>query len=155
MATQARSSHEIFSYSDSYAASSTDTLVVVGRVLLGWIFVAAGWGKLGNMAGFTAYLTSLGVPAAGLFGTIVPPIEFLIGVALVLGIATRYAAVICVLFVIGATAIAHRYWEFPAAQQQAQFNNFLKNLSIMGGALLLFVTGPGRFSLDHWLAGRR
>lgn len=155
MATQARSSHEVLSYTDSYAASSTDTLILVGRILLGWIFVAAGWGKLTNMAGFAAYLTSLGVPAPGLMSTVIPPVEFLIGVALVLGLATRYATIICVLFVIAATAIAHRYWEFPPAQQQAQFNNFLKNLSIIGGALLLFVTGPGRFSVDHWLAGRR
>jgi putative oxidoreductase len=155
MATQTRSSHSVFSYTDSYAASSTDTLIVIGRVLLGWIFVAAGWGKLGNMSAFAGYLTSLGVPAPGLMSTIIPPVEFLIGVALVLGFATRYAALVCIAFTIGATLIAHRYWEFPAAQQAAQYNNFLKNLSIMGGALLLFVTGPGRFSLDHWLAGRR
>lgn len=155
MATQTRSSHDVLSYTDNYAASSTDTLILTGRVLLGWIFVTSGWGKLGNMAGFAAYLTNLGVPATGLFSTVVPPVEFLIGVALVLGIATRYASIICFLFVIAATAIAHRYWEYPPAQQTAQFNNFLKNLSIMGGALLLFVAGPGRFSLDNWLAGRR
>jgi putative oxidoreductase len=155
MATQTRSSHQVFSHTDSYAASSTDTLILIGRVLLGWIFVASGWGKLANTAGFAAYLTSLSVPAPGLFATIVPPVEFLIGVALVLGLATRYAALLCALFVIAATAIAHRYWEYPAAQQTAQFNNFLKNASIVGGALLLFVTGPGRFSLDNWLAGRR
>jgi putative oxidoreductase len=155
MATQTRSSHDVFSYTDSYAASSTDTLILVGRILLGWIFVAAGWGKLGNMAGFAGYLTSLGVPAPGLMSTILPPVEFLIGVALVLGIATRYAAIACIAFTLAATFVAHRYWEFPAAQQAAQYNNFLKNLSIMGGALLLFVTGPGRFSLDNLLARRR
>jgi putative oxidoreductase len=155
MATQTRSSHQVFSHTDSYAASSTDTLILIGRVLLGWIFVAAGWGKLANTAAFAAYLTALKVPAAGLVATVLPPVEFLIGVALVLGLATRYASIICILFVLAATAIAHRYWEYPAAQVAAQYNNFLKNLSIMGGALLLFVTGPGRFSLDNWLAGRR
>jgi putative oxidoreductase len=155
MATQARSSHQVLSHTDSFAESSTDTLILIGRVLLGWIFVAAGWGKLGNMAGFAGYLTSLGVPAPGLMSMILPPVEFLIGVALVLGIATRYASIACIVFVVLATAIAHRYWEFPAAQQVAQYNNFLKNLSIVGGTLLLFVTGAGRFSLDNWLVRRR
>jgi len=150
-----RTSHHVLSYTDSFATSSSDTLILIGRVLLGWIFLTLGWGKIGNMAAFAGYLTSLGVPAPGLFATIVPPVEFLIGVALVLGIATRYASIVCFLFVLVATALAHRYWEFPAAQQVAQYNNFLKNLSIMGGALLLFVAGPGRFSLDSWMAGRR
>lgn len=150
-----RSSHEALSYTDSVAASSNDTLVLIGRVLLGWIFVTAGWGKLMGMAGFATYLTGLNVPAAGLLSVVVPPVEFLIGVALILGIATRYAAIVCFLFVFFATLIAHRYWEFSGAQLAAQQTNFLKNLSIMGSALLLFVVGPGRFSLDHWLAGRR
>lgn len=151
MATRTSS---VLTYTDKLATSSTDTLILIGRVLLGWIFVAAGWGKLMNMAGFAGYLTSLKVPAAGFLSVVVPPAEFLIGVALVLGIATRYASLLCIAFVIVATAIAHRYWEYPAAQQVAQYNNFLKNLSIIGGALLLFVTGSGRFSFDNWLSRR-
>jgi putative oxidoreductase len=51
-----------------------------------------------------------------------------------------------------ATALAHRYWEYPPAQMQAQYTNFLKNLAILGGALLLFLTGPGRFSIDRVLS---
>ena len=77
---------------------------------------------------------------------------FLIGFTLILGIATRYAAPLCALFLIVATALAHRYWEYPPAQMQAQYTNFLKNLAILGGALLLFLTGPGRFSIDRVLS---
>jgi uncharacterized membrane protein YphA (DoxX/SURF4 family) len=69
---------------------------------------------------------------------IVPPVAFLLGVALLLGLATRYAALVCVAFMLATALIALRYWEFPAAQ----FSNFFKNMSIIGGALLLFVTGP-------------
>lgn len=155
MTMHTRSSHDILSRTDGFASSSTDTLILIGRIMLGWIFVAAGWGKLNGMAGFAGYLTSLGVPAPGLMSMIIPPVEFLLGVALVLGLATRYAALVCVAFTLAAALIAHRYWEFPAAQQAAQFNNFFKNMSIIGGALLLFVTGPGRFSLDNLLTGRR
>ena len=79
-------------------------------------------------------------------------ILFVIGAALILGVGTRYAALLCALFVIVATALAHRYWEYPAAQVVAQYNNFLKNLALLGGALLVFVTGPGRFSIDRMLS---
>ena len=71
---------------------------------------------------------------------------------MILGIGTRYGAILVFLFVLVATAIAHRYWEYPAGPQQfGQYNNFLKNISIMGGTLLLYVLGAGQFSLDAWL----
>jgi putative oxidoreductase len=76
----------------------------------------------------------------------------LIGPAFITGLATRYAAVACMAFLIVATALAHRYWEYPAAQLMGQYNNFLKNIALFGGALLLFVTGAGRFSLDRVLS---
>jgi len=61
-----------------------------------------------------------------------------------------------ILFVIVATGISHRYWDFAeAAARRAQESQFFKNLAIMGGFILLFATGPGRFSLDAWLASSR
>ena len=111
-------------------------------------------GKLWNIAGFAGYLKNLGAPAPEITSWIGALLELVIGIALVLGIGTRYAALLCVLFLIMATALAHRYWEYPAAQVVAQYNNFLKNLAIGGGALLLFVTGPGRFSIDWSLKKR-
>jgi putative oxidoreductase len=77
--------------------------------------------------------------------------EILIGIALILGIATRYVSLFTFLYLILATALAHRYWEYPAAQRVNQYAHFCKNLAIMGGTLLLYLTGGGRFSLDNWL----
>ena len=77
--------------------------------------------------------------------------ELVIGATLILGIATRYASLFTFVYLIIATAIAHRYWEAPPAAVAAQYGNFCKNLAIMGGTLLLYVLGPGRFSLDAWL----
>ena len=151
------SSHPLLSQTDSIAAGATDAVLLVGRVLLGWLFLmsAAGMGgKLWNIAGFAGYLKNLGAPAPEITAWIGALLELVIGLALVLGIGTRYAALLCVLFLIMATALAHRYWEYPAAQVVAQYNNFLKNLAIGGGALLLFVTGPGRFSIDWSLKKR-
>jgi putative oxidoreductase len=81
-------------------------------------------------------------------------VEVILGVALILGIATRYAALASFLWVLVATAIAHRYWAYPAAQQAGQYNNWLKNIAIMGGMLYAFVTGAGRYALDAVLAKR-
>jgi len=106
------------------------------------------------MAGYAGYLKNLGVPAPEFWSWIGAPVEFVIGAALILGVGTRYAALLCALFLVVATALAHRYWEYPAAQTVAQYNNFLKNLAIFGGALLIFATGPGRFSVDRMLSNK-
>jgi putative oxidoreductase len=97
-----------------------------------------------------SYFRSLNLPAPQLFTTITVALEMVISAGLILGIGARYCAVLAFLFVVSATAIAHRYWDYPAGPQQiGQYNNFLKNISISGGALLILVTGGGRFSLDR------
>jgi putative oxidoreductase len=149
------SSHPSLSHADSFAASTADAFLLVGRVLVGWLFLVSSagiGGKIWNPAGFAGYLKNLGVPASDFFSWIGAVVEFVIGAALVLGVGTRYAALLCALFLVVATALAHRYWEYPAAQVVAQYNNFLKNLAIFGGALLVFAAGPGRFSVDRMLS---
>jgi putative oxidoreductase len=151
---RSRSSHPLLSYADSVADTVTDACLLVARVLLGWLFLASSWVKLTNMPGFAAYLANLKVPNPEFWSWIAAPTEFLIGLALILGLATRYAALAAIVFVIIATSLGHRYWEFPQAQQLNQFNHFLKNLAIVAGALFVFVTGAGRYSLDGVLRRR-
>jgi len=149
------SSHPLLSHTDSIATGSADAFFLVGRVLLGWLFLASSGGiggKLWNVTGFAGYLKNLGMPAPEFWSWIGAVVEFVIGAALILGVGTRYAALLCALFLVVATALAHRYWEYPAAQATAQYSNFLKNLAIFGGALILFATGGGRFSIDRILA---
>ena len=72
-----------------------------------------------------------------------------------LGVGTRYAALAIFIFTIMATIIGHRYWEAAdPAFRRTQETQFLKNLTMMGGLILLFITGSGRFSLDRWLLRR-
>jgi putative oxidoreductase len=149
------SSHPSLSHADSIAASTRDAFLLVGRVLVGWLFLVSSagiGGKIWNAAGFAGYLKNLGMPAPEFWSWIGALVEFVIGAALILGVGTRYAALLCALFLVVATALAHRYWEYPAARVVAQYNNFLKNLAIFGGALLVFAAGPGRFSVDHMLS---
>lgn len=154
MALQSGSSHPALSCTDGIAASWSDVLLLVGRILLGWLFLASGIAKLGNIAGTTAYFTNLGMSPAGFFAWFAGIFEFVVGAALILGIGMRYAALAAFIWVLIATAMAHRYWTYPAAQQVAQYNNFLKNLAIMGGALYAFVLGAGRYAVDAMLAKR-
>ncbi|MGY8634846.1 DoxX family protein [Bradyrhizobium sp. 14AA] len=139
---------------DKFVTKNADLLILVGRILLAWIFVGSAYGALANFGGSVGYFRSLNVPAPQLFTAVTVALEVLMSASLIFGIGTRYCAILVFLFVFSATAIGHRYWEYPAgAQQIGQYNHFLKNISIMGGALLILVTGGGRFSLDRRLAG--
>jgi putative oxidoreductase len=142
------SSHSTFSGLDGVAANATDVWLLIGRVALAWVFVAIGWSHILNPAGLAAYLTSLKAPAPELLAWIGLILEVVISITLVFGVATRYGAVVGIVFLIVATGFAHRYWEYTGPAVGAQYNNFLKNLSILGGMLYVFVIGPGRFSLD-------
>lgn len=135
---------------DEVATRTADVLILIGRVLLAWVFVGSAYGALFNFSGSVGYFRSLNLPAPELVTIVNIAVEALISVGLILGVGTRYCAVLTFLFVLAATIVAHRYWEYPAgALQMSQYNNFLKNISIMGGAMLIFVTGAGRFSVDR------
>ncbi|BAC47658.1 blr2393 [Bradyrhizobium diazoefficiens USDA 110] len=135
---------------DEFATGSADSLILIGRVLLAWVFVGSAYGAISDFSGSVGYFRSLHLPAPELFTMTNIALEVLISVGLILGVGTRYCAILTFVFVVAATAIAHRYWEYPAgAQQIGQYNHFLKNISIMGGAMLIFVTGAGRFSFDR------
>jgi putative oxidoreductase len=144
----------MFAATDSYAERGADTLALVARLLIGWLFLDFGWMKLMGFEGTVRYFTGLHVPAPELMYWPSMLSELIIGAALILGIATRYMSLYTFLYLIIATAIAHRYWEYPPAAVAAQYTNFCKNLAIMGGTLLLYVLGAGRFSVDAWLRRR-
>lgn len=126
-------------------------LLLVGRVLMGWIYVESGFRKLAGMDAFIGSLARRGVPYATVLGWIGAPLEFLGGLALLLGVYLRCAAIAMIVFTIVATLIGHRYWEIadPVARRMQQ-SHFAKNITIIGGLILLYVTGGGRFSFDGW-----
>jgi putative oxidoreductase len=132
---------------DGIARRSRDGLLVLGRILLGGIFVLSGYGKLMGLSAFAASLEGKGVPFASVMAMIGAPVEFFGGLAIVLGIETRYAAALMIAFVIAATLISHRFWEYQDAARQMQQTNFSKNVAIIGGFVLLFVQGGGRFAV--------
>jgi putative oxidoreductase len=137
------------------AAENQDAILLAGRIVLGVIFVKSGFQKLLALSAFAASLAHRGLPHSATWAVIGATVEFVGGILIVAGLKARYASLLMILFVIVATGISHRYWELAeAAARRTQESQFFKNLSIIGGLILLFATGAGRFSLDGWLALR-
>jgi len=128
-----------------------ETILLLGRLALGAIFVKSGLQKLLGLGAFAASLAQRGVPASSTWAVIGALVEFVGGILIVTGLRTREASLLMILFVIVATGISHRFWEFADAARRTQESQFFKNLSIIGGFLVLFVTGGGRYSVDAWL----
>jgi putative oxidoreductase len=134
------------------ANSNRDEIILlIGRLALGAIFLKSGLQKLLALSAFAASLAQRGVPASSTWAVIGATVEFVGGILIVTGLRTREASLLMILFVVVATGISHRFWEFAEAARRAQESQFFKNLSIIGGFVLLFVTGGGRYSIDGWL----
>jgi putative oxidoreductase len=131
------------------AVGRDDWLRLLGRILLGGIFVVSGQAKLFGLAAFAASLERRGVPFASTLAVVGACVEFFGGLAVVLGVEARYVAVLMIAFVIVATSISHRFWEFDGAARAAQVTNFSKNVAICGGFVLLCAAGGGRLALDR------
>ena len=148
-----RSSHPALSFTDGLAESTSDVVLLIGRILLGWIFVRSGYGKLFNVEAFAATFPVRVLPP--FLAYIAVPVEFFGGIALILGLATRYVVLVMVIFMLVATFSSHRYWEFTdVAVRRGQDSSFYKNLAMLGGFGFLFVCGGGRLSVDNWLRRR-
>jgi putative oxidoreductase len=94
-------------------------------------------------------MTSVGAPAPMLSAVVAVVMEFVVGIAIVVGFYTRPLALLLALYTLGTAFIGHHYWTMTGTAQYANMINFYKNVSIMGGLLLLAATGPGRYSLDR------
>lgn len=124
-----------------------DTGLLVGRVLMAALFLISGIPKAVGYPGFAKYLAGHGLPYPEVLAIVGIAIEVLVPIALILGVFPRLSAVLLIAFVLAATGIAHRFWEFPEAQQLAQRNNFLKNVAVIGGLLFYYASGPGAFAM--------
>jgi len=84
-------------------------------------------------------------------------VEFLGGLALLLGVQVRLASVLLLIFTVLATLIAHRFWNYaPGAAHQMQQISFFKNVAIVGGFVFLAAHGGGRYCLEQlWRRDRR
>lgn len=123
-------------------------IMLLARVLLVILFIMSGWDKLTGFSGTVGYLESLGTPAPFLAAGIAVIMELFVALLLLVGFYTRPLAFLLALFVLGTALIGHDFWTMSGAERAANVTQFFKNMSIVGGLLLLGLTGPGKYSLD-------
>jgi putative oxidoreductase len=121
---------------------------LAGRALLALIFIVSGFGKITGFAGTAGFMASKGMPMPEVLLVGAIAVEFLGGLMLLVGWKARWAALAIFLFIIPATLIFHNPAGLTGQEAQNQLINIMKNLSIMGGMLMVFAFGPGAWSLD-------
>lgn len=128
--------------------TGSDVLALLGRVLLAGIFVYSGFGKITGFQDNVGYIASAGLPMPQVLAVGAIIVEFIGGLALLIGFRARWAALAFVVFLIIITPIFHNFWSAPAAEAAGQQINFIKNIAIIGGMLMVMAFGPGRYSVD-------
>jgi putative oxidoreductase len=123
---------------------------LIGRILLVLIFLQSGIGKIGNFEGTAKYMAGYGMPYTTFFLLGAIFFELVGSITVILGYFTRLGALLLVIFLIPTTLIFHTNFADPM-----QKINFMKNVSMFGGCLLLLMAGAGRFSLDSILRERK
>ena len=117
---------------------------LIARILLCFIFIVAGIGKITGFAGSQQYMSVYGMPATGFFLVIAILIEILCGLSILLGFKARWGSIILAVYMVIVTLIFHTKFFDPM-----MFIMFQKNLAIIGGLLLIFHFGPGPISVDE------
>ena len=125
-----------------------DDVTLVARLFLTPLFLIFGWRKLRDYSGTKAQMVRDGVPTPVLATSIAILMELPVALAVAVGAFTRIAAAAFVFYTLGTSLIEHRYWTMKGAAQLEAMEAFYKNLSIMGGFVLLCVTGAGKYSVD-------
>ena len=135
----------------------SDIVILISRILMSAVFIVYGSLKfvdvtsIVNNPGTKRFmdLVASGAAAPTWLGYVIAAIELFGGLAILIGVKTRWVAWAFVVYVIIVTALGHPFWTMEGAARAANQANFYKNLAIMAAYLLLAITGAGRYSVDH------
>lgn len=122
-------------------------IVLIGRMLYSAIFISASLGHFSHEA--VDYAMQRGIPAASVLVPLSGVLAFLGGLSILIGFKARYGAWLIVLFLIPVTFTMHNFWAMEDVSMQAvQKTMFLKNLAMLGAALMITHFGSGPMSVD-------
>ena len=135
------------SFTQTQTSAISGPLVLLGRLFFGLIFILAGPNQFSSQT--IAYAASQGVPAASIAVPFAGLLAIVGGLSILLGYRAKLGAWLIALFLIGVTPAMHKFWGIsdPMAHQM-QFIHFMKNVSMLGGALLITQLGAGPWNLD-------
>jgi putative oxidoreductase len=125
-----------------------DEVILAARLLLAALFLIFGWRKLRDYSGTVSQIVQLGAPMPALAAAVAIFMELPVAFAVAVGAFTRSSALLLALYALGTAFVGHRYWKLAGADLVDSMDGFYKDLSIMGGLLLLHVTGAGKYSID-------
>jgi putative oxidoreductase len=128
------------------SASGAAPVALLGRLLFALIFLMSGFTHFSRQT--IAFAASQGVPLASIVVPLSGVIAFVGALSILLGYRAKLGAWLIVLFLIGVTPM-HKFWGIAdPMMQQMQLVMFMKNLAMLGGALLITQLGSGPASLD-------
>lgn len=139
-----------------------NTLLIIGRIAFVLVFILSGAQKLMDIPATAAMiepkvmipdlvapyaaqletLTSQKMPS--LLAIVAGIVEIAAALMIAFGFGTRFAAVILILFTAATTYYFHAFWAMTGAERDANLINAMKNLSLIGGLIILFVLGSWR-----------
>ena len=131
-----------------------DLMTLLGRLAMSAIFAHAAWGKVTAFGRTADMMGGAGMPLAPLFLAGAIALLAAGSLSLALGYRVRWGAAALIAFLVPATLIFHRYWAVPEDQVRMQQIQFMKNLALVGGLLVMLVHDPGRWSLQYGRRGR-
>ena len=124
-----------------------DYIIFLGRILFTTIFILSGFNHFTEQS--IQYAASHGVPLPALLVPLSGIISILGGLSILLGYKARWGAWLIVLFLVPVTFMMHNFWSLSdPIQSKMQLIAFLKNFSLLGGALIITYFGSGPLSLD-------
>jgi putative oxidoreductase len=126
-------------------------LILAARLLLATLFLIFGLRKVRDYSGTVNQMVQLGLPTPVLATVVSIFMEVPVAFAVAVGAFTRPAAALMALYALGTARIGHRYWTVKGTDYVDSLEGFYKDLSVMGGFLLLYITGAGRYSIDALL----
>lgn len=122
--------------------------IPIGRFLFSLIFIMSGLNHFSS--GSISYAASSGVPFADILVPISGVFAIVGGLSVLTGFHARFGALILLLFLVPVTLIMHDFWSIMDAQMaQNQMVHFMKNLSMIGAAILIAFYGAGPISIDN------
>jgi putative oxidoreductase len=111
-------------------------LLIVGRVLLGGLFVVGGTHHFFTLPAITAAMSARGVPAARLVLIAGSVFQILAGLLLMLGLCVAWAALGLVLFTVSASVMLLNFWDKEGPEREAARTGWQTNAALIGGLLI-------------------